>query len=196
MTKYDGKLLSRAVAAGAALFCTHMAFAAGPAMPQEQQLAPLGAQIAPTLMPAVLSSGPTIQPLPAAPAAIPVDTPDAAIDPRQIECIAKVIRHEAANQPVDGQVAVAQVIVTRMQDGRFPTTPCGVARQRGQFFDIDAYDPPRNDARWQLAVRIATDTLEGDSDNPAGGALFFHSGGVGMPGRTRVTQIADHTFYR
>ncbi len=191
MSKYERKLLTRAVAAGAALFCAHMALAAGPTPTQDQQLAPLTFPTAPTFTPAVLSPQPTVQPL-------PVDTAAPAVeaDPRQIECIAKVIRHEAANQPEDGQIAVAQVIRARMKDGRFPTTACGVAKQRGQFFDVDAYDPPRGDARWALAMRIATDTLEGEGDEVADGALFFHSAGVGMPGRVRVTQIADHTFYR
>lgn len=192
MLKYERKLLTRAVAAGAALFCAHMALAAGPAPAADQQLAPLAFPAAPSLVPAVVTTQPTVQPLPLDTAAAPA----AELDPRQIECIAKVIRHEAANQPIDGQIAVAQVIRARMKDGRFPTTACGVAKQRGQFFDVDAYDPPRSDARWATAMRIATDTMEGEGDEVADGALFFHSAGAAMPGRVRVTQIADHTFYR
>ena len=186
-----------------------MALAAGPATPPEQQLTAL--PTAPVTVVPAADSTITTTPSPAASDPLPPanDRPGVAaqqtaaqqiasqqIAPQQLECVAKVIRHEAANQPVDGQVAVAQVIRTRMSDGRFPTTPCGVVKQRGQFFDVEAEDPPRNDARWALAMRIATQVMTGASEGAATGALFFHSGGVGMPGRVRVTQIADHIFYR
>jgi hypothetical protein len=47
------------------------------------------------------------------------DTSTPAADPRQVECMAKVIIHEAANQPRRGRAAVAQVIHARMHDARF-----------------------------------------------------------------------------
>ena len=94
------------------------------------------------------------------------------------------------------QVAVAQVIRTRLKDGRFADSVCGVVKQPGQFFDVDAYHPSRSDDRWAMATDIAVATLKGDGKDIVPGALFFHSGGVDMPTRTRLAQIADHTFYR
>ncbi len=126
----------------------------------------------------------------------PVDTDEAQPDPRQVECIAKVIVHEAGNQPRRGQVAVAQVIRTRVKDGRFGSDACSVVKQRGQFFDVASYEPSRTSARWTTAVDIATETLNGEGDEVVPGALFFHSAGASMRGRVRVAQVADHTFYR
>ncbi len=126
----------------------------------------------------------------------PVDTDEAQPDPRQIECIAKVIVHEAGNQPRRGQVAVAQVIRTRVKDGRFGSDACSVVKQRGQFFDVASYEPSRTSARWSTAVDIATETLNGEGEEVVPGALFFHSAGASMRGRVRVAQVADHTFYR
>ncbi|WP_177200102.1 cell wall hydrolase [Sphingomonas rubra] len=163
-----------------------MAWAATPTAPPAEQIT------GPT--PAVLVTTDVQTPLSPTTAAAPEEEPR--LDPREIECIAKVIRHEAANQPIAGQVAVAQVILERMTDGRFPTTACGVVNQRGQFFNVDSYDPPRNDTRWAVAHRVATEALGGDGDSAADGALFFHSAGAPMPGRTRVARIADHIFYR
>lgn len=120
----------------------------------------------------------------------------AAPDPRELECVAKVIMHEAGNQPRIGQVAVAQVIRARMKSGRFANTACGVVKQRGQFFNIDAHEPSRSNERWETAMEIATDTLSGEGEEVAPGALFFHSAGARMATRVRVAQIADHTFYR
>lgn len=117
-------------------------------------------------------------------------------DPRQIECIAKVVVHEAGSEPVRGQRAVAQVIRTRIKDGRFGADACAVVKQRGQFFNVDAYDPPRDNARWSTAVAIAHDVLSGTDEEVAPGALFFHAVASPMPRRTRVAQIGGHVFYR
>ncbi|GAA3693935.1 hypothetical protein GCM10022268_00980 [Sphingomonas cynarae] len=122
------------------------------------------------------------------------DEPD--LDRREVECMAKVIVHEAGNQPYRGQMAVAQVIRTRMKSGGFGDSACAVVKQRGQFFDVDSYQPSRTGQRWNIAVEIATDTLQGEGDEVVPGALFFHSAGASMPTRTRVAQIAGHTFYR
>ncbi|KQM95396.1 hypothetical protein ASE70_01380 [Sphingomonas sp. Leaf22] len=132
----------------------------------------------------------------ALPEAEPALSETSSLDKREVECIAKVVVHEAGNQPHRGQVAVAQVIRARINSGRFADSACGVVKQRGQFFNVDAYDPPRNNGRWDNAVDIAKRTLSGKGEDVAPGALFFHSAGASMPRRTRVTQIADHTFYR
>ena len=120
----------------------------------------------------------------------------AAVDPRQVECMAKVIVHEAGNQPIRGQIAVAQVIRTRVKDGRFGNTPCGVIKQRGQFFDVDSYHPSRTDKRWNTAVEIATDTLNNEGEEVVPGALFFNATSVSNTQRTRLAQIGGHIFYR
>ncbi|WP_242116359.1 cell wall hydrolase [Sphingomonas lacusdianchii] len=160
-------------------------------------------QIAPQSTPAPSSPAPVtfaapapvVQALPEAEPALS-DTDTASLDKREVECVAKVVVHEAGNQPHRGQVAVAQVIRARMNSGRFADSACGVVKQRGQFFNVDAYNPPRNNGRWDTAVDIAKRTLSGKGEDVAPGALFFHSAGASMPKRTRVTQIADHTFYR
>ncbi len=129
-------------------------------------------------------------------APVATDASSATPDRRQVECMAKVIVHEAGNQPRVGQVAVAQVIRTRMKDGRFGSNACSVVKQRGQFFDVDAYEPSRTNKRWSDAVEIATDTLNNEGEEVVPGALFFHAVGSSMPQRTRVAKIADHIFYR
>ena len=147
----------------------------------------------------------TIEPAPPLTFDAPLASPDAAFpdspradsqpDPKQVECVAKVILHQAANEPRNGRVAVAQVIRTRIRSGRFAADACAVARQRGQFFNVDAYDPSR-DRRWNDAVAIAIDTLSGANDDVVPGALFFHAARSPMPGRVRVAQIGGHVFYR
>lgn len=124
------------------------------------------------------------------------DTSTPAADPRQVECMAKVIIHEAANQPRRGRAAVAQVIHARMHDARFAKNACAVVRQRGQFFNVDAYNPRRDTTQWQDAVAIATQTLNGQGEDPVPGALFFHAVGSPMRGHTALGRIDGHLFYR
>lgn len=113
-------------------------------------------------------------------------------------CLAKIVHHESANQPREGQLAVAQVVMNRLASPRFPKTICAIALQPGQFFNVHAYNP-RQDHRWALAVEIALDARNGVSPPVVGEALFFHAAHA-QPSfhrsRPRVTQIGHHVFYR
>jgi len=121
--------------------------------------------------------------------------PVAAIDPDELDCLAKVVLHEAGNQSRTGQLAVAQVVMNRVRSPRFPDTVCDVVMQRGQFFNVHAYNP-RRDSRWHTAVEIARDALTGASGPVIGRALFFHAASARAFNRTRVGRIGDHVFYR
>ena len=46
-----------------------------------------------------------------------------------VVCLALNVYHEAKNQPFEGQVAVAQVVLNRVKDERFPNTICEVVEQ-------------------------------------------------------------------
>lgn len=197
MNKRWSVLVLWSLTAASGVASAHVAMNTDPELPVVQQPAPIAS--APVTF---ASPTPVVQPLPAETAAVeaaPTETADAEVanlDKSEVECVAKVVVHEAGNQPHKGQQAVAQVIRARMKSGRFASSACGVVKQRGQFFNVDAYDPPRNNGRWNTAVDIAKRTLAGKGEDVAPGALFFHSAGASFPKRTRVAQIADHTFYR
>jgi N-acetylmuramoyl-L-alanine amidase len=170
-----------------------------PEVPQ----APAPAAIPAPVSEAAPAPAPAIAP---APAANPVDAPrarsagitgTAEIDP-ELECLAKVVLHEAGNQSRTGQVAVAEVVMNRLQDprGRFGRTICGVVLQRGQFFNVQAYNA-RRDPRWRTAVEVARAVRDGQHEEVTNGGLFFRTAyGAGFPGRTRVATIGAHAFYR
>lgn len=133
----------------------------------------------------------------AAPA--PVETAAADAADEDLICLAKAVRHEAGNQSRDGQLAVAQVIMNRVNSPLFPNSICDVIHQRGQFFDTRSYHPSRSDAQWQSAMEVALDARDGTSGPVVGDALFFHADYVSPPffrSRQRVTQLGDHIFYR
>ena len=215
---FFGKPLAVAVSAvalsGAALAPLGFALAAG-AAEAHQASGPVQVASAPTPLPLPAVQQPAVAPVveqPLAPEADAVRDGDEIATPdtdapvpasrlvdAELTCLAKVIVHEAGNQPRDGQMAVAQVVMNRLNDSRhrFGRSICGVVMQRGQFFNVNAYNPPRN-ARWFRALEIAREAREGNVEAVMPGALFFHAAyaNVNFRGRTRVGRIAGHIFYR
>lgn len=53
---------------------------------------------------------------------------------RQVECLAKNIYWEAAHEPFEGKVAVAQVTINRVNDGRFANDVCAVVYQKNVIY--------------------------------------------------------------
>jgi hypothetical protein len=117
----------------------------------------------------------------------------------ETECMAKAVQHEASNQSLQGQLAVAQLILNRTQSDKFPKTICGVVNQPGQFSHITQYKPSRQDPRWAVAVAVSRIAQEGMAEAMAPGALFFHAVYVHPKwGKTRerIARIGAHIFYR
>lgn len=133
------------------------------------------------------------------PAAEPEQAESDDIDETLVDCMAKVVHHEAANQPHEGQVAVAHVMMNRVRAG-FAEDVCAVARQPRQFFNIDRYQPNRESKRWEKAVAVARAVLAGDEPDTSQGALYYHANWA-QPDRffrtrTRLLRLEDHDFYR
>ena len=116
-----------------------------------------------------------------------------------VECMAKAVYHEAANQPLAGQLAVAQLILNRIKSGRFPKTPCAVVNQPGQFFKTANYSVAAS-KRWSVAVAISALAAEERLAQVVPGALFFHAAYAHPASiaqrRVRISQIGDQVFYR
>lgn len=114
-------------------------------------------------------------------------------------CLAVGVYFESQGEPLEGQLAVAHVILNRVQSGRFATTACGVLSQRGQFsFVRNGIIPtPPNNQSWQTALAVARVALANSWRNPAPGAMYFHAARV-SPGwnRPRVARLGQHIFYR
>jgi len=124
----------------------------------------------------------------------------ASVDAKSVECMAKVVLHEAGNQPREGKIAVAQTLVNRLKAGRFGDTICEVANQKGQFFHIASFRPRRDTDGWQEAVEVSHQVLTGDAEPVAPGAIFFRASyapaNAFFRTRERVATVGAHVFYR
>jgi spore germination cell wall hydrolase CwlJ-like protein len=120
----------------------------------------------------------------------------------ELRCLAAAVYFEARGEPIEGQLAVAQVIINRSKDPRFPRTYCGVVAQPGQFSFMRGGRMPRlpiPGRAWARAVAIATIADRGLWPSAAKGAVFFHARHVKprwSRGKTRLAQIDAHIFYR
>ncbi|HWI87030.1 MAG TPA: cell wall hydrolase [Sphingomonas sp.] len=125
----------------------------------------------------------------------------AAVDAASVECMAKVVLHEAGNQPRVGKIAVAQTLVNRLKaGGRFGGSICEVVNQKGQFFRIASFRPRRDTDGWQEAVEVAHEVLADRAEPVAPGAMFFRANyartNAFFRTRQRVTTVGAHVFYR
>ncbi len=96
-------------------------------------------------------------------------------------------------------MAVAHVILNRVESPRFPSTICGVVTQRGQFSFVRGGRLPdaRPGASWNTARAVARAALADAWDSPVGEAMFFHATRVSPRwNRTKVASIGNHVFYR
>jgi spore germination cell wall hydrolase CwlJ-like protein len=116
-------------------------------------------------------------------------------------CLAGAVYFESKGEPLQGQLSVAEVVLNRSRSGRFPSSICGVVKQRGQFSFIRGGGfPPiaTSTPAWRKAVAIARIAMDDLADGPAPRALFFHATRVspGWRGLTRVATVGNHIFYR
>ena len=121
-------------------------------------------------------------------------------------CLATAIYYEARSQSLEGQEAVAQVVMNRVGKPQFADSVCGVVAQGGErrgcqfsfVCDGSMRRPPRNAAAWATAEDVAARTLRGAVASRVGAATFYHANYVSpwwskvLP---RVTQIGAHIFY-
>jgi spore germination cell wall hydrolase CwlJ-like protein len=124
------------------------------------------------------------------------DTPDA-----EQECLARAVYFESRSEPLQGQLAVADVVLNRTVSGRYPTTICAVVTQRAQFSFIRNGRFPEADKSsdaWRRAVAIARIARERLTNEVAPNVLWYHADYVAPTWRnnlTRVAKIGAHIFY-
>jgi len=128
-------------------------------------------------------------------------------------CLATAVYFEARGEPTVGQVAVAAVIMNRVEDRRFPNDVCSVVKQgplyrsgapvrhkcQFSFYCDGKSDIMRDRAAKLRATRIAELVLSRTIMDPTEGSTFYHADYV-LPSwastKSRVVQINQHVFYK
>ena len=123
-----------------------------------------------------------------------------------LTCLTQAIYYEAANEPLTGKRAVAQVVLNRMKHPAYPNSVCGVVYEGVhkpvcQFsFTCDGSLLRKPLARqWGQSRDVAQMALSGSVEPAVGSATHYHADYV-LPRwaytLAKIDKIGTHIFYR
>jgi spore germination cell wall hydrolase CwlJ-like protein len=127
---------------------------------------------------------------------------------KQLDCLTRNIYWEAASEPFEGKVAVAQVTMNRVASGKFGDSVCGVIYQKNVFYEkvICQFSwvcetthkvRPIHQPLWKESELVAKKVLLENFRLPGlQNALYYHADYV-SPGwkLPKIDQIGRHIFY-
>lgn len=126
---------------------------------------------------------------------------------KELYCLTEALYFEARGETIEGQAAVAEVVLTRVDSKYWPDTVCGVVaqgdeRRTGCQFSYRCDGKPEkieDEEAWDTAGRIAKLMLQGAPRRWTGRATHYHADYV-APGWARTmeqtTKVGVHVFYR
>ena len=128
---------------------------------------------------------------------------------RQLICMAQNVYWEAASEPAEGKLAVAQIVMNRAESGRFPTDPCQVIFQKNVFYEKvvcqfswyceTSYKVKvvRQDLWDESYLAAKMVLMEGFRLPSLKGALYYHADYVNPQWKKQqVAKIGRHIFYK
>lgn len=126
---------------------------------------------------------------------------------KEWNCLTQALYFEARGESLQGQFAVAEVVMNRVATPNYPDSVCGVVRQgahrpNGCQFSFVCDGKPevvREPYAWEIAGKISRLVLDGKHRLQTFGATHFHTIAV-SPSWSRVfprtARIGTHLFYR
>lgn len=122
------------------------------------------------------------------------------------KCLAQAIYYEAANEPLQGKRAVAQVVLNRVRHPAYPSSVCGVVYEGWnkpvcQFSFVCDGSLTRAPAarQWRESEAVAKAALAGAVEPSVGTATHYHADYV-LPRwaftLAKVERVGTHLFYR
>lgn len=139
---------------------------------------------------------------------------------KDLHCLAMNVYHESRSENLAGKYAVADVVMNRVRDDRYPSDVCSVVYQaetKPSWKDPDVLIPKRNRCQfswycdgksdeptekdaWNESVLVAHQTInEGRMSGITEGATHYHTVYVDPYWASSLTQIGhigSHIFYR
>jgi len=121
---------------------------------------------------------------------------------QQMNCLATAVYFEARGESLEGQLAVAHVVMNRASSGRYPPSWCEVVKQPAQFSFVRHGEFPYADVNsdaWKKAEAVAELAAANVVPSVGTDVLWYHADYCAPSWRRNlqeVQQIGAHIFYR
>ena len=128
---------------------------------------------------------------------------------RKMQCMTQNIYWEAASEPAEGKLAVAQVVMNRVESGKFPNDPCQVVYQKNIVYEkvlcqFSWYCENISNTRpvhkklWEESREAAKMVMvDGFRLPELKDALYYHADYVNPKwNKQQVAKIGRHIFYK
>lgn len=110
-------------------------------------------------------------------------------------CVAMAVYHEARGEPMQGQRAVADVVVNRARSGRWGSGACSVVNAPHQFSNRWSWsNPVPGISSWDRAITIAHDALSGVV-GVSSRLMNFRAASMGAGSRSFM-RLGNHVFWQ
>lgn len=138
------------------------------------------------------------------PNVLPAEFTPPPLDVRSVRCLTQVILLEARGEPLRGQIAVANVVMHRARNPRYPNSVCGVVHQSYRYHGkrycqfswvchpVHAAISPAVRAH---AIHLAELALQHRLPDVVPGALSFHVTHLNTHWRGYTMVIGRHVFF-
>jgi len=127
---------------------------------------------------------------------------------REKKCLAEAVYFEARSEPVEGQAAVAQVVLNRVASGLYPASICGVVYQNRHRYNACQFSfacegkslRVTEPEAWQTAEEVAESVMKGKTYlSDVGSSTHYHANYVKPRWARRLERmdvIGHHIFYK
>jgi spore germination cell wall hydrolase CwlJ-like protein len=125
------------------------------------------------------------------------------LSPKERECLAKNVYHEAGVEPLAGKIAVAQVTLNRTKSDRWSSDVCKVVMQKAQFSwtlqKKKLAEKPKGKL-WEDSVKAVEKFEQGVRVAGVEKAHFYHTDYIKTPKwadkSQKVAVVGQHIFYK
>ncbi|MCS0827418.1 cell wall hydrolase [Cytobacillus firmus] len=112
-----------------------------------------------------------------------------------VDLMARLVRAEALGEPYAGKVAVAYVVLNRVDSSQFPNTIKGVIYQKGQFSPVSngAINTPAD----ADSIRAVKEAIASDRSRGAGSLFFYNpktASSRWLDSKQTTVIIGNHVF--
>ena len=119
----------------------------------------------------------------------------------QANCLATAVYFESRGESLEGQLAVAHVVMNRAASGQYPASWCEVVKQPWQFSFVrhGTWPQIRDIDSWRTAEAITRIAMANAYESVPTDVLWYHANYVSPSWGRRlaeVAQIGAHIFYR